>query len=353
MVNEEELLNPRDFKSSLDGKKTYLFTLRNESGCVAQICNYGARLVSLWIPDQKGVFSDIILGFSTIDQYLKANEKYHGATIGRFANRIANGEFELEGKKYKLASNNGDHHLHGGSKGFESVIWDANQVDSSSLQLSYLSIHMEEGYPGNLHVQIKYQLTDDNQLRIEYVCTTDQTTVVNLTHHSYFNLKGEGVETIEDHFLHINAEKFTPLKEGSIPEGEILLVDNTAMDFRKERLIIESIEDGFDQIKVGKGYDHNYVLNKSENHFAARVKESVSGRIMEVYTDQPGIQFYTANFLNGSDIGKSEKSYKRRSAFCLETQHFPDSPNQPHFPSTVLKQGESYTSFTSYKFSTD
>jgi len=353
-VSSDRLLKPEDFNTVLNQQQVGLFTLKNKSGCVAQITNYGARLVALWVPDKYGIYKDVVLGFSSIADYLEAKENYHGATIGRCANRIEGGQFELDGTQYNLAINNGKNHLHGGNVGFESVVWEPMQLNCQTIQLSYYSRHVEEGYPGNLSVKVTYTLTDQDELSIQYHATTDQSTVINLTHHSYFNLKGEGEETINDHLLYINANKYTPLRNGSIPTGEISTLDNTPLDFRNAIPIDDRIDDDFDQLTIASGYDHNYVLN-SQGHIpcAARVKELNSALIMEVYTDEPGIQLYTGNFLDGSDVGKSGKPYLRRCAFCLETQHFPNSPNQNGFPSVELRPGQQYDSVTTYKFLTE
>jgi aldose 1-epimerase len=284
--------------------------------------------------------------------YLNSNEIYYGALIGRYGNRIANGRFELNDTVYELVQNNGVNHLHGGTKGFNDVVWKAAQADSQTLVLTYTSPHMEEGYPGNLDVKVQYQLTDENELKIEYWATTDRPTPVNLTHHSFFNLKGAGNGTINDHILQINADLYTPVDSGLIPTGALETVEGTPMDFRMPVAIGDRIDDDFQQLEYGGGYDHNWVLFPAENDlsFAARVVEPESGRILEVYTNEPGMQFYGGNFLDGSDTGKDGKTYDFRTSFCLETQHFPDSPNQENFPSTILNPGEEYYSVCVYKF---
>lgn len=346
------LINEDTFAGTIDGKKVELFTLKNSNGLTAQITNFGGRLVSLWVPGKNGNFEDIVTGYNTLDGYLNSGEIYYGALIGRYGNRIAKGEFMLNDTAYTLVRNNGENHLHGGTKGFNDVVWDAVQTDAQTLVLTYTSPHMEEGYPGNLDVKVQYQLTDENELKIEYWAATDRPTPVNLTHHSFFNLKGDGNGTINDHLLQINADFYTPVDEGLIPTGEIAPVEGTPMDFRAPTAIGERVDADFEQLKYGIGYDHNWVLVPAESglNFAARVVEPASGRTMEVYTNEPGLQFYGGNFLDGSDTGKYGRPYDFRTSFCLETQHFPDSPNQPEFPSTILNPGEEYYSVCVYKF---
>ncbi len=348
-----KLINKEAFEKIVDGKQVRLFTLKNRLGTVSQITNYGGKVVSLWIQDKNGNYKDIVLGYSNIDGFLTAKEKYFGALIGRYGNRIGKGKFTLNGKDYILATNNGINHLHGGKKGYNEVVWDAKQINDQTLEFSYLSKHMEEGYPGNLTIKVLYQLSDNNELRVEYWATTDKATVINLTHHSFFNLKGAGNGTINDHLLFINAPYYTPVDEGLIPTGDISTVEDTPMDFRELISIGKRVNKDFEQLKYGLGYDHNWVLNQNFEgyNYAAKVIEPLSGRTMEVYTNEPGLQFYGGNFLDGSTIGKVGKAYEHRSAFCLETQHFPDSPNKEHFPSTVLAPGEEYYSICIYKFS--
>jgi len=350
--NEPALIDESDFGGVIDGKEVILFTLKNDNGIVTQITNFGGRVVNLWVPDKNGNFEDIVIGYETLEGYLNSNEIYYGALIGRYGNRIANGEFMLNDTIYHLAQNDGDNHLHGGVKGFNDVVFDANQPDENTLVLTYTSPHMEEGYPGNLDVKVQYRLTNANELKIEYWATTDKATPVNLTHHSFFNLKGAGNGTINDHLLQINADFYTPVNDGLIPTGEIVPVEGTPMDFRVPTPIGERIDADFKQLEFGKGYDHNWVLLPSDKAltFAARVLEPKSGRTLEVYTNEPGLQFYSGNFLDGSDTGKYGKTYEHRSAFCLETQHFPDSPNQENFPSTILNPGEEYYSVCVYEF---
>jgi aldose 1-epimerase len=346
------LIDATTFGGELDGKKVELFTLKNATGVVTQITNYGGRVVNLFVPDKDGNFEDIVLGYSSLNGYLGSNEIYYGTLIGRYGNRIANGKFMLNDSVYTLATNNGPNHLHGGIKGFNNVVWDAVQQDDRTLLLSYLSVDGEEGYPGNLQVNVTYELTDDNELKIQYWATTDKPTHVNLTHHSFFNLKGAGNGEVNDHQLMLNADYYTPVDEGLIPTGEITPVQGTPFDFRSLTVIGERIEQDDQQLVYGLGYDHNWVLNAASEGLtlAAKVVEPASRRKMEVYTNEPAIQFYGGNFLNGSDIGKYGKTYAYRGAFCLETQHYPDSPNQPAFPSTLLNPGEEYYSVCVYKF---
>ena len=340
------------FDKKIENVQIGLFLLKNPSGMVCEITNFGARVVSLWAPDVLGNFEDIVLGYDNIEDYLNPNESYYGATIGRYANRIAKGKFTLDSVEYVVETNNGPNQLHGGTKGFHRVIWEANQKDAQTLELSYFSKDGESGYPGNMTVKMQYQLTDDNKLKVEYWAETDKTTLANFTHHSYFNLKGAGNGTINDHIVLINAEKYTPVDETLIPTGILEPVENTPFDFTKPTTIGERVDADFEQLHIGKGYDHNYVLNQNTSglNFAARVVEPVSGRTMEVYTSQPGMQFYGGNFMDGSDIGKESKTYKHREAFCLETQTFPDSPNKAHFPSAELRPGQKYYSVCIYKF---
>ena len=352
MKTEIKLLNKNDFFKNINGKETTIYVLKNRNGLVSEITNYGARVISLWVPDNNGNFDDIVLGFDNIDDYINAKEKYFGATIGRYGNRIKEGKFLINDKEYYLEKNNGLNHLHGGNMGFSDVVWNAKQIDNQTLELNYFSKNMEEGYPGNLNVKIIYHLNNKDELKIEYFAKTDESTHVNLTHHSFFNLLGAGNETINEHLLYINANSFTPVDETLIPTGNIELVANTPFDFSVPTKIGKRINQEDNQLNYGKGYDHNYVLNNSQSKeiIAAKVYEKKSGRTLEVYTNEPGMQFYAGNFLSGT-IGKHGKSYKKRSAFCLETQHFPNSPNQKNFPSTILKPNEEYYSICIYKFS--
>ena len=339
------------FGQSPDGNAVELYTLTNRKGLRARITNYGAILVSLEVPDGDGNLADITLGYDNLDGYIKRGA-FFGATVGRYANRIGNARFVLNGVEYKLAANNKPNHIHGGRKGFDKVVWkteDATADNNRALvKLSYLSKDGEEGYPGNLACTVTYTLTRDDELKISYEAETDKTTVVNLTNHSYFNLAGQGNGDILGHEIMLNADKYTVVDEGLIPTGEIRSVKDSPMDFTRPMTIGSRIG------QVGRGYDHNYVLNSGGGALAlcARVYEPTSGRVMEIHTTEPGVQFYTGNFLDGSITGKSGKVYKKHYAFCLETQHFPDSPNKAHFPSVVLNPGQKYTSVTVHRFYT-
>ncbi|HSB27146.1 MAG TPA: aldose epimerase family protein [Pyrinomonadaceae bacterium] len=338
-----------------DGQSVDLYTLTNRNGMEARITNYGGIVVSLTAPDRNNRWADIVLGLNDLDSYLKGHP-YFGALIGRYGNRIAKGRFTLNGVEYKLAVNNGENHLHGGLKGFDKVVWTAQSMRTKlgpALSLTYLSKDGEEGYPGNLKVKVVYTLTNNNELRIDYTASTDKDTVINLTHHSYFNLAGEGNGDILSHVLKLNASRFIPTDAGSIPTGEIRNVQGTPFDFRKPTAIGARINQDDEQIKFGGGYDHNWVIDGRAGVLrqAATAFEPTSGRVMDVWTTEPGIQFYTGNFLDGTLTGKSGKPYPRRSGFCLETQHYPDSPNQPKFPTTTLRKGTVYRSTTIYRFS--
>lgn len=341
------------FQDSVDGKKTDLFILKTHNGITAAITNYGGRLVSLLVPDKNGKLTDVVVGFKTVKEYEQPTDAYFGATIGRVGNRIAKAKFSLDGKEYTLLANNGPNALHGGKKGFHAVVWDATQLNDSTLELKYVSKDMEEGYPGNLSVKVTYSLTADNGFKCEYEATTDKKTVVNLTNHAYYNLNGEGSGTINDHVLQINADRYTPVDSTLIPTGKLEPVAGTPFDFTKPTAIGARVNDNNEQIKNGKGYDHNFVLNKGNggmNH-AATVVGDRSGIKMDVYTQEPGIQFYGGNFMDSKNTFKSGAKDEFRTAFCLETQHFPDAPNQPSFPSIVLEPGKKYHTITEYKFS--
>lgn len=350
-------MDSSDFKKEINGKKSDLYTLKNNNGIEISITNFGLKIVSIKTPDRDGKFDDIVLGFKTIDDYLNTKEVYYGAVIGRYANRIANGRFSINGKVYQLEQNNDSNHLHGGTNGFHNVVWDTGVISKNKLSFSRISPHMEEGFPGELFTQITYSLTETNELRIAYKATTDRATVINLTHHSYFNLSGEGNGKINDHILQLNADQFTPVNSNLIPTGELVSVTATPFDFRNGKPVGEDLNSRNAQLEFGCGYDHNFVLNKSSKNakditFAARVTDPKSGRTLEVFTAEPGIQFYGGNWLDGKTIGKCGKPYLHQGAFCLETQHFPDSPNQPGFPSTLLKPGGTYNSLCIYKFGT-
>jgi aldose 1-epimerase len=339
------------FQATIDGKQTDLFVLRNAQGMTAAITNYGGRLVSLMVPDKTGKLVDVIVGFDSVAAFQRSTEPYFGATIGRYGNRIAKGKFSLDGKEYTLATNNGVNHLHGGKKGFQDVVWDATQIGDSSLQLKYLSKDMEEGYPGNLDVTVTYTITSANEMKIDYKATTDKKTVVNLTNHAFYNLNGYNAGSINYHILQINADKFTPVDTTLIPTGKIEPVANTAFDFTKPRTIESNLQLGGEQLDAGKGFDHNYVLRDGTGmKHAATIQGDKSGIVMEVHTLEPGLQFYGGNFMQSKNVLKGGGKDDFRTAFCLETQHFPDSPNQPSFPSTVLEPGKTYQTSSVYKF---
>ncbi|MDQ2776350.1 MAG: galactose mutarotase [Acidobacteriota bacterium] len=342
---------------SLSGDPVDLFTLCNSNGIEARITNFGGRLVALHTPDRAGDSGDIVLGFDTLDGYLHKNP-YFGALIGRYANRIANGEFSLDGKNYTLARNDGPNSLHGGLLGFDKVIWQAQPIDSAAdpaLELKYLSVDGEDGYPGNLHVTVRYTLSSKNELRLDYHATTDQNTVLNLTNHSYFDLSGKADGKVVNCIVTINADSFTPVNSHLIPTGELRPVEGTPFDFRAPTAAGARIDSPDEQLKLALGYDHNFVLsrNGSSPVLAARAVDPPSGRVLEVLTTQPGMQFYTGNHLDGSVTGKHGVVYGFRSGMCFETQHFPNSPNQPNFPSTELKAGEHYRATTIFRFSAE
>jgi aldose 1-epimerase len=343
------------FGQTRDGEAVDIYTLKNRRGAEARITTYGGAVVSLKVPDRAGRFDDVVLGFDDIEGYLKTTT-YIGSLVGRYANRIARGRFTLNGTEYKLATNNGENHLHGGVRGFDKVVWKARPLAArggQALELTYLSKDGEEGYPGNLNVRVVYTLTNANELKIDYYATTDKDTVVNLTQHNYYNLAGHGNGDILGHQLMINAGRFTPTDAGAIPTGELRPVRGTPFDFTRPTAIGARIEQDEEQLKLGKGYDHNFVINGRPGtlRLAARVSEPTTGRVMEVWTTEPGMQLYTGNYLDGTDVGKGGKPYRHRYGFCLETQHYPDSPNRPAFPSTVLRKGGRFRSTTVYKFS--
>jgi aldose 1-epimerase len=335
-----------------DGTDVDIFTLTNSKGAAARITNYGGALVSLEMPDKNGEFDDVVLGYETLDEYINGNF-FMGALIGRYCNRIAEGKFSLNGTDHALAQNRGGNHLHGGNAGFHRRVWNAAAgSDNASLELTYFSPDGEENYPGNLQVKVTYTLTEDDELRIDYFAVTDKDTPVNLTNHSYFNLGGGGSDDILGHILYINGDKFLPVDDTLIPTGELRGVKGTPMDFTAPAAIGGRIDQPDAQLELADGYDQNWVLNKTgrELSLAARVSETASGRVMEVYTTKPGMQFYSGNRLQDMR-GKNGRVYQKRAALCLETQYFPDSPNKPHFPSSVLRSGEEYAHTTIYKFS--
>ncbi len=339
------------FVDTTMAQHTSLYILRN-GHAQAAITNYGARLVSLIVPDKNGVATDVVVGYDNIGNYLHLPDTYFGAVVGRYGNRIANGHFNLKGNTYSLAINNAPNSLHGGKKGFDAGVWTANQTSAQSVELFYLSTDMEEGYPGNLQVKVVYTLTDSNTLRIDYQATTDKSTVLNLTNHSYFNLNGQGSGTINNHFLQLNADLYTPVDSTLIPTGKFEPVAGTPFDFRQSTAIGSRINAANQQLKFGKGYDHNFVLNKSKDSLtlAAVAEGDKSGIVMTVRTDQPGVQFYGGNVMHGTNPIKGGKKDDYRSAFCLETQHYPNSPNEPAFPSTQLDPGQTFRSTTTFTF---
>ncbi|MBW3553743.1 MAG: galactose mutarotase [Gemmatimonadetes bacterium] len=343
----------------VEGDSVAVYTLRNADGVEARVTNYGGIILALLIPDRQGRLEDVVLGFDSLRGYLGGNPAYFGAIIGRYGNRIAGGRFTLDGETYQLARNDGPNHLHGGVKGFDKVVWDAESFGGdgeSGLVFRYTSPSAEEGYPGTLEATVTYTLTDDNELIFDYHAVTDQPTPVNLTQHSYFNLAGHGAGDILDHVVTIDAERFTPVDSTLIPTGELRPVEGTPFDFTEPTPIGARIEEETEQLRFGLGYDHNFVLRREgpaeEPVLAARVTEPTSGRVMEILTTEPGLQFYSGNFLDGTLTGKGGVVYAHRTGFAMETQHFPDSPNQPDFPSTILRPGEEYTSRTIYRFTT-
>ncbi len=334
-----------------DGAPVTMYTLHNDNGMEARITTYGGAVVSLTAPDRAGKWTDVVLGMDSLDGY-RHQSNFFGALIGRYGNRIGHGKFTLEGKTYNLPKNDGDNTLHGGPEGFDKKVWVAKSVPGG-LELTYVSKDGEMGFPGTLTARVVYMLTDKNELRIDYTATTDKPTVVNLTNHSYFNLKGAGEGDILQHQVMINAAQMTPVDSGLIPTGELRAVQGTPFDFTKPTAIGARIDQNDQQLNFGHGYDHNWVLNKGNGGLtkAAEVFEPTTGRVMEVWTTEPGLQFYTGNFLDGKIRGKGGKVYPHRGAFCMETQHYPDSPNKPNFPSTELKPGATYHTTTLYRFS--
>jgi aldose 1-epimerase len=347
-------ITSKPFGKAKDGTPVEIFTLRNAGGAEARITNYGGIVVSLKVPDRSGKLGDVVLGYDNLKDYIKANP-YFGALIGRYGNRIAKGRFELDGKRYQLATNNAPNALHGGLKGFDKVVWLAKPLSTKngpSLELTHVSRDGEEGYPGKLTVKAVYTLTDSNELRIDFTATTDKPTIINLTHHSYFNLAGVG--DILGHEVMIKADKFTPVDKTLIPTGELRPVAGTPLDFRKQTAIGARIKNDDQQLKFGLGYDHNWVVREKPGRLAlmAKVTDPASGRTLEVLSTEPGLQFYSGNFLDGTNVGKGGKIYRYRTGFCMEPQHFPDSPNKPQFPSVVLRPGQTYKNTIIYKFGT-
>ena len=357
-MEPEELFSPNlssaDYGTTPEGENVRIHTLTNTAGIEVRVITYGGIIVSLRTPDRDGNFDDIVLGFDSLEGYL-SKHPFFGTLVGRYANRISKGRFTLDGVQYKLARNNGENHLHGGIKGFDKVVWRDRPLevdDGVGIVLEYTSVDGEEGYPGTLDVQVIYTLNEDNELICDYRATTDRATPINLTQHSYFNLAGQGTGNVLRHLLELNAAAFTPIDAELIPTGEIRPVEGTPFDFRTETPIGTRINSPEEQVQLGGGYDHNFVLNQTGEgpSLAARVREPMSGRVMEVHTTEPGVQLYTGNFLDGTLTGKGGRVYQHRFGFCLETQHFPDSPNRPEFPSTILKPGETYESRTVFRF---
>lgn len=346
------LIAEKPFQKEINDKKVELVTLDNQHGLIVQITNYGGKIVSIICPDKNGEPKDVCLGYETLDEYINGAASL-GATMGPYANRIANAEFELDEKVYKLDKNNGDHTIHGGSAAFRSRVWDINNIEEDKLTLSILSEDGDGGFPGNLLLTVTFALTVENELSIHYHATTDKRTVINFTNHAFFNLAGEGSGNVLGHELTVNGDSITPVDATGIPTGEIVPVEGTPFDFRTPKLIGRDIEEDNIQLRYMGGYDHNYVLNSGSSalSYAATLKDPQSGRIMEVFTTEPGLQVYTANTLK--TVGKGGKNYGSYSSICLETQHFPDSPHHAHFPSCVLEPGSAYTSTTLYKFSTE
>ncbi len=354
VVCDEMPFGEKSARAEEDGNVIKTYTLTNKSGNYVTITNYGAKVMSIVVPDKDGNKGNVVLGYDEADEYLSGN-LYFGAIVGRYANRIAHGKFSLDGVAYQLDKNNGENHLHGGPKGFHQKIWKAEKSvgeKGEQLTLTCKSDDGEEGYPGKVDVTVIYIWTADNSLIVKYLAQTDKNTIINLTHHSFFNLKDGGKSSIVDHHLMINASYFLPVDEGLIPTGERRSVEGTPMDFRKSYAIADMIDADDEQLKRGRGYDHNFILNTGTDSLvlAAEVYEPTTGRVMQVLTDQPGLQFYSGNFLDGTDIGHGHTQYNYRTAFCLEAQHFPDSPNHTDFPSTILHVGETYKQVTVYKF---
>lgn len=348
-------IQKQPFGTMPDGTDVSLYTLTNTNGMQVKITNYGGTITSILVPDKQGDISDVVLGFDNLDSYIK-DSPFFGCIIGRYGNRLANGQFTLDGKTYTLAVNNGPNHLHGGKKGFDKRVWDAVEHpsdDGGVLELHYKSPDGEEGYPGNLEVIVSYTLTAENEIKIRYRASTDKKTPINLTNHTYFNLKDAGKSDILNHVVQLHADTFTPVNENMIPTGEVQSVKGTPMDFLEPKPIGQDIDQDYAQLQYGGGYDHNYVINgkAGDLRLVARVTEPESGRVLETFSEEPGVQFYTGNNLDGTVTGKEGNVYKMRHGFCLETQHYPDSPNQPNFPSTILLPHDQYDTMTVYKFS--
>lgn len=350
-------LRREDFQGTVQGKKTDVFILKNNKGSEMAVTNFAGAVLSIMMPDRNGKMESVIMGHDSLEHVMNSKEEFLSVLIGRYGNRIAAGKFTLDGEQYNLAINNGVNHLHGGPTGFHKRVWDAEQLDSQTLQLHYLSIDREEGFPGQLEVTVIYKLTDDNEFAIEYEATTDQKTIVNLTHHAYFNLNGmsKNTKTVLDNMLTVNADYYIPIDDTAIPLGRIDQVNGTAFDFRTPHRVGDRIEDGSEQISNGNGYDHCWVLNKREPgelSFAVKCYDKESGRSLECFTTEPGVQVYSGNYCSGSTCAH-DSILPKRCAICFEAQHFPDSPNRPYFPSVVLNPGEIYTQTTIYRFAVE
>ena len=353
--NKIKCIPATNFQTVINGRQTSLYTLTNSNGMTVQITNYGARVVALWVPDKNGDFQDVVWGYNSIQEYLKSTDIYCGPIVGRYGNRINKGQFTLNNTAYQLTLNNNGNHLHGGTGGFENKVWDAKVTPingNQAVTLSYTSPNGEEGYPGNVIIHVTYMVTENNELTIKYSATTDAPTIINPTSHCYFNLTGTAANTILEHKLKINALKYTPVTKGLIPTGELLHVKGTPLDFTKFTAIGKYINVTNEQLALGKGYDHNYVLNKKLGKMgeAAEIYSDQTGIIMKVITDQPGLQFYSGNFMDGTLTGKRGDIHAFRTGFALEAQNYPDAPNHPNFPSTVLLPNQTYTQCTSYAF---
>lgn len=346
-------LNPANFVGKVDGKDVQLYVLTNSKGAEVTVLNYGAKIVSLMVPDKNGKLTDVVQGHDSLDTYLHSEEPSFGAVCGRVANRIANGRFTLEGKEYQLAQNCGPSSLHGGVKGFHFVVWDARQIDAQTVELTYLAKDGEENYPGNLTSKVTYHLNNDNAIETKYEATTDKTTILNLTNHSYFNLSGDADQDAMDHIVVIDAQEYLPTNEDCIPLGKPATVKGTPYDFLSPHALNERISDDFEQLHIGKGYDHCFVLDKKEGEYAFAVEctSPKTGICMTIHTTEPGVQIYTSNWLPGKQNCKHRHKYPARSSVCFETQHFPDSINHPDYPTTILKPGEKFESRTTFAFS--
>nr|WP_314593567.1 aldose epimerase family protein [uncultured Porphyromonas sp.] len=353
-MSNKAQLDPKAFQGVVDGKEVRLYSLTNKQGAEAHFINQGAKLVSLIVPSRSG-WTDVVIGHDSLQEYLDSEEAYFGAICGRYANRVAKGSFSLDGESYQLPINNGPNALHGGLKGFNAVIWDAEQTVTNRIAFRYVAADGEEGYPGELHVEVVYTLTEEHELTIEYRATTSKPTILNLTNHSYFNLSGDGDASVHDHSLQIDAKEYLPTDETAIPYGAPAAVEGTPMDFCEPHLVGERIDTAWDQLVWARGYDHTYILDKPLGKLgrAARCSSPKTGIVMEVYTDQPGVQLYTGNWMSGNMRGKHGHRYPARAALCLETQHYPDSPNRPEYPSTRLDPGQEFRSTTAFRFTVE